>query len=86
MQPSDEELYRLMKKGSQDAFAQLYDRRHPALYRFAPHMSGSPTVAEVAEQIHTLHISGTAAVRPRTGAGATTRTDRRNRPCRSPAT
>jgi RNA polymerase sigma-70 factor (ECF subfamily) len=46
MQPSDEELYRLMRKGNQDAFAQLYDRREPALYRFALHMSGSPAVAE----------------------------------------
>src|ERR1700733_8383564 len=46
MQQSDEELYRLMRKGSQDAFAQLYERREPALYRFALHMSGSPTVAE----------------------------------------
>jgi RNA polymerase sigma-70 factor, ECF subfamily len=46
MQPSDEELYRLMRKGNQDAFAQLYERREPALYRFALHMSGSPAVAE----------------------------------------
>ena len=46
MQPSDEELYRLMRKGDQDAFAQLYERREPALYRFALHMSGSPAVAE----------------------------------------
>jgi len=46
MQPGDEELYRLMRKGNQDAFAQLYERRAPALYRFALHMSGSPAVAE----------------------------------------
>lgn len=46
MQPSDEELYRLMRRGNQDAFAQLYDRREPALYRFALHMSGSPAIAE----------------------------------------
>jgi RNA polymerase sigma-70 factor, ECF subfamily len=46
MQPSDEELYRLMRKGNQEAFAQLYERREPALYRFALHMSGSQTVAE----------------------------------------
>ncbi len=46
MQPSDEELYRQMRKGSQDAFAQLYERREPALYRFALHMSGSAAVAE----------------------------------------
>jgi len=46
MQPSDEELYRLMRSGNQDAFAQLYERRGPALYRFALHMSGNPAVAE----------------------------------------
>jgi RNA polymerase sigma-70 factor (ECF subfamily) len=46
MQQSDEELYRLMRKGSQDAFARLYERRDPALYRFAMHMSGSAAVAE----------------------------------------
>ena len=46
MQPSDEELYRLMRKGNQDAFAQLYERRELALYRFALHMSGSSAVAE----------------------------------------
>jgi RNA polymerase sigma-70 factor (ECF subfamily) len=46
MQRSDEELYRLMKKGNQDAFAQLYARRAPALRRYALHTSGSPTVAE----------------------------------------
>lgn len=46
MHLSDEELYRQMKNGSQDAFAALYERREPGLYRFALHMSGSPTVAE----------------------------------------
>ena len=37
---SDEELYRLMRKGNQLAFAQLYERRQPAIYRYALHMSG----------------------------------------------
>ncbi len=46
IQRSDEELYRLMKKGNQDAFAQLYARRAPALRRYALHTSGSPAVAE----------------------------------------
>lgn len=46
MQRSDEELYRLMKKGNRDAFAQLYARRAPALRRYALHASGSPAVAE----------------------------------------
>jgi RNA polymerase sigma-70 factor (ECF subfamily) len=46
MQRSDEELYRLMRKGNQEAFAQLYERREPALYRYALHMTGSPVTAE----------------------------------------
>jgi RNA polymerase sigma-70 factor (ECF subfamily) len=50
MKQSDEELYRLMRKGNQDAFARLYERREPALYRFALHMSGSTTVAEEISQ------------------------------------
>ena len=46
MPESDEELYRLMRKGSQEAFAALYQRREPALYRYALHISGSTAVAE----------------------------------------
>jgi RNA polymerase sigma-70 factor, ECF subfamily len=46
MQPSDEELYLQMRKGNRDAFALLYERREPALYRYALHTSGNPAVAE----------------------------------------
>ncbi len=46
MQRSDEELYRLMKRGDREAFGELYERRGPALRRYALHMSGSPTAAE----------------------------------------
>jgi RNA polymerase sigma-70 factor (ECF subfamily) len=46
MQRSDEELYRLMKSGDREAFGELYERRGPALRRYALHMSGSPSVAE----------------------------------------
>lgn len=46
MQTSDEELYRRMRKGDRDAFATLYERRSPALYRYALHMSGSSVTAE----------------------------------------
>jgi RNA polymerase sigma-70 factor (ECF subfamily) len=46
MRRSDEELYRLMKSGDRAAFAELYERREPALYRYALHTSGSATVAE----------------------------------------
>lgn len=43
---SDEELYRRMRKGDQRAFAELYERRRPAIYRYALHMSGSHAVGE----------------------------------------
>src|SRR5204863_7711538 len=46
MQPSDEELYRRMRKGDQLAFAELYTRREPGLHRYSLHMSGSWSVAE----------------------------------------
>ena len=61
MQQSDEELYRLMRKGSQDAFARLYERREPALYRFALHMSGSPAVAEEVSHEVFVQLMGPAA-------------------------
>lgn len=54
MQRSDEELYRLMKKGDRDAFGELYERRGPALRRYALHMSGSPGAAE--EVAHEVFI------------------------------
>ena len=60
MQPSDEELYRLMKNGNQDAFAQLYERREPALHRFALHMSGSPAVAEEVSHEVFIQLMGPA--------------------------
>jgi RNA polymerase sigma-70 factor (ECF subfamily) len=46
MGPSDEELYRQARKGNQRAFAELYERREPALYRYALHLSGSFSLAE----------------------------------------
>jgi RNA polymerase sigma-70 factor, ECF subfamily len=39
-------LLRRMMAGDEDAFALLYHRRHPAIYRFALHMSGNCAVAE----------------------------------------
>ena len=66
MRPSDEELFRLMRRGDQAAFAELYTRREPALYRYALHTSGSTAVAEeVANEIFvqlmapTLHFDET---------------------------
>ena len=44
--PSDVDLLRLMTAGDEDAFAELYRRRHQGVYRFALQMSGSPAIAE----------------------------------------
>ncbi len=44
--PTDDRLLRRMRAGDEDAFAHLYREKHPAIYRFALHMSGSATVAE----------------------------------------
>ena len=46
MVQSDEELYRQMRKGDQRAFAELYERREPALFRYAFYLAGSRVVAE----------------------------------------
>jgi RNA polymerase sigma-70 factor (ECF subfamily) len=54
MQKSDEELYKWMRKGHKDAFAALYERRSPGLYRYALHMSGSHAAAE--EVAHEVFI------------------------------
>ena len=44
-QTDDELLFRL-RNGDEQAFAVLYRRRQGAIYRFAMHMSGSPSAAE----------------------------------------
>src|SRR5580692_3245798 len=43
---TDDGLLRRMMAGDEEAFTLLYRRRHPAIYRFALHMSGNPAVAE----------------------------------------
>jgi RNA polymerase sigma-70 factor, ECF subfamily len=44
--PSDEDLMARIADGDRDAFAQLYRRRRPDVFRFAVHLSGSRTIAE----------------------------------------
>jgi RNA polymerase sigma-70 factor (ECF subfamily) len=45
-EPTDEGLLARMIAGDEEAFALLYRRRHPAVYRFALHVSGNAAVAE----------------------------------------
>ena len=46
MSRTDEELFQQMRRGDQQAFAELYDRREPQLYRYALHGLGDPSAAE----------------------------------------
>ena len=39
-------LLRRIAGGDEDAFAEVYRRKHPAIYRFALHMTGNASVAE----------------------------------------
>ena len=43
---SDDELLQRLRRGDEPAFLELYRRRQGALYRFAVHVSGSPSAAE----------------------------------------
>lgn len=43
---TDDGLLRRMMAGDEEAFTLLYRRRHPAIFRFALHMSGNAAVAE----------------------------------------
>lgn len=43
---AEDRLLRRMLAGDEHAFAELYRRKHPAIYRFALHMSGNPAMAE----------------------------------------
>lgn len=59
MQASDEELYRRMQKGDRGAFAELYERREPGLYRYALHATGSPDAAEeIAQEVFVQLMNG----------------------------
>lgn len=57
---TDEELYRLVKKGDRGALGELYERREPGLYRYALYASGSKAVAEEVTQEIFLRLIGQA--------------------------
>lgn len=46
MELTDDGLLRRMIAGDEDAFTLLYQRRHPAIFRFALHMCGNAAIAE----------------------------------------
>jgi len=55
---SDEDLYRLVKKGDRDALGELYERLEPGLFRYALYASGSKAVAEEIAQDVFLRLIG----------------------------
>jgi RNA polymerase sigma-70 factor, ECF subfamily len=46
MELTDDALLRRMAAGDEEAFTLLYRRKHPAIYRFALHMTGNAETAE----------------------------------------
>lgn len=72
MSDSDEQLMAAVAAGDREAFAALYRRRRPDVYRFALHMTGVPAAAEDVAQdvfltvIHEArrYAPGRAAVLP----------------------
>jgi RNA polymerase sigma-70 factor (ECF subfamily) len=65
MTQSDEELIVAVAHGDRDAFAALYRRRRPDVYRFALHMTGVPAAAEdVAQDVFLALIKEAARYTP----------------------
>jgi RNA polymerase sigma-70 factor (ECF subfamily) len=65
MTPSDEDLIVAVAAGDRDAFATLYRRRRPDVYRFALHMTGAPAAAEdVAQDVFLAVIRDAARYKP----------------------
>lgn len=61
-------LLRRMMAGDEDAFALLYRRRHPAIYRFALHMSGNAALAEdVTQEVFMTLIRDASRFNPERG-------------------
>jgi len=66
---TDDGLLRRAQGGDEEAFTLLYRRKHPALYRFALHMSGNPAVAEdVTQEVFMTLIRDSARYDPERGS------------------
>lgn len=65
---TDDGLVRRMQAGDEEAFALLYKRRQPSIYRFALHMSGNGAVAEdVTQEVFMTLIRDTGRFDPARG-------------------
>lgn len=66
---TDDGLLRRVQAGDEEAFTLLYQRRHPALYRFALHMSGNAAVAEdVTQEVFMTLIRDASRFDPERGS------------------
>ncbi len=65
---TDDGLLRRMSAGDEGAFTLLYRRKHPAIYRFALHMSGNAAVADdVTQEVFMTLIRDTTRFDPAKG-------------------
>ncbi|MDT4966272.1 MAG: polymerase sigma-70 factor, subfamily [Acidobacteriota bacterium] len=65
---SDDELFRLMLGGDENAFVSLYRRRQGGIYRFALQMSGSESVAEdVTQEVFIVLMNDASRYDPEKG-------------------
>jgi len=65
---TDDGLLARMVAGDEEAFTLLYRRRHPAIFAFALHMSGSPAMAEdVTQEVFLTLIRDTQRFDPARG-------------------
>lgn len=65
MEPSDDDLVAGAARGDRDAFAALYRRRRPDVYRFALHMTGNAHAAEdIAQDVFMVVIRDAARYVP----------------------
>ena len=66
--PTEDRLLRRMMAGDEEAFALLYRQKHPAIYRFALHMSSSASVAEdITQEVFMALIRDPKRFDPRRG-------------------
>ncbi|HKN61389.1 MAG TPA: sigma-70 family RNA polymerase sigma factor [Candidatus Acidoferrales bacterium] len=68
MELTDDGLLKRMIAGDEEAFTLLYRRKHPAIYRFALHMSGNAAVADdVTQEVFMTLIRDTTRFDPAKG-------------------
>ena len=66
--PGDFDLLQRLRRGDEAAFLELYRRRQGAIYRFALHLSGSPTAAEdIVQEVFITLLRGDLGFNPERG-------------------